>query len=134
MNCVVCSSPILESTSSWIDLAECCNAQVHISCLEKLDATCPSCRKYLDIVVLNILDDDDVGEILETNAIEDDILDVAMQIFHVNEEAELVNLADFTWLSIDSSTSSNLSEDESGNNSNDPHWDSSQANYKDSNQ
>ena len=85
-------------------------------------------------MVLNILDDDDVGEILETNAIEDDILDVAMQIFHVNEEAELVNLADFTWLSIDSSTSSNLSEDESGNNSNDPHWDSSQANYKDSNQ
>ena len=143
MNCAICSTSILENT--WIDLAECCNAQVHISCLEELDTTCPSCKKDLERVVLNIIDPNDVGDILDANANEEDDLDVTMQIFHVNEEAEPVYLQfehnnskfDYNSKSDESSSeensssdsSSSSSEDESDDNPKDPDWDSSQSQF-----
>ena len=158
MDCVICSSPILENT--WIDLVECCNANIHTTCLDKLDSSCPSCKKDLDKVVLNIIDPNDFGDILDDNANEDD-LDVTMQIFHVDEEAEPVDLqfengnsneangdshsdssssdenssSDSSSSNEDSSSDSSSSDDEIDN-SNDLDWDISkvQANSDDSNQ
>ena len=90
MDCVICSSPILEST--WIDLTECCNASIHDSCLGELGATCPSCGKDLDVVLLNILEPNDVEAILDTNANEEETFDVTVPIFDVSDEAEPVHL------------------------------------------
>ena len=143
MNCVICSSPILENT--WIDLVECCNANIHTTCLDKLDSSCPSCKKDLDKVVLNIIDPNDFGDILDDNANEDD-LDVTMQIFHVDEEAEPVDLQfenndsnNNGSSSSDSGSSENLgsdssSSDDESNNPNDPGKDSSRVSSDDSNQ
>ena len=92
MNCVICSTLILEK--SWIDLTECCDASIHNSCLEELGSACPSCGKDLDIVVLNILEPNDVGTILDSNndASGDETYDMTVPIFDVNKEAEPIHL------------------------------------------
>ena len=102
--------------------------------------------------MLNIIDPNDVGDILDANANEEDDLDVTMQIFHVNEEAEPVYLqfehnnskfdnnsksdesSSEENSSSASSSDSSSSEDESDDNPDDPDWNSSQTNSEDSNQ
>ena len=65
-DCLICSSPMNEQL--WTQMSEvCCNAKIHLSCLEKnviLNShSCPFCRKKLtkkdlDKLSLNIPEED----------------------------------------------------------------------------